>query len=135
MGLWWIPLLMVITKCSNPPSAMVMRYCDCNLKAFNFLDLIFCVQPPPPPSSSSADQPSAPASLKMFHLCRPNCTEEKKKVSKWSANTHTHTHTHTHTYISSESIKIFPNLEEKCWWSCLCSSDESHGEGSMITLS
>jgi hypothetical protein len=30
----------------------------------------------------TADQPSAPASLKMFHLCRPNCREEKKKVSK-----------------------------------------------------
>jgi len=119
-------------KCSNPPSAMLMRYCDCNLKAFNFLDLIFCVPlppppppPPPSPSSSSAVQSSAPASLKMFHLCRPNCTEEEKKVSKWSANTHTHTHTHT---FPLESIKIFPNLEEKCWWSCLCSSVESHGE-------
>ncbi len=102
---------------------MLMRYCDCNLKAFNSLDLIFCVPlppPPPPPSSSSAVQSSAPASLKMFHLCRPNCTEEEKKVSKWSANTQTN--------ISSESIKIFPNLEEKCWWSCLCSSVESHGE-------
>ncbi len=58
--------------------------------------------------------------------CVDPIAERKKKRSV--NDLQTHTHTHTHRYTSSESIKIFPNLEEKCWWSCLCSSVESHGE-------